>query len=57
MADHRIAGERAGMRGKDRMWQSVNEILETKIMDGESSLVMTRNEVFGEIEEGQDYWR
>ena len=35
----------------------MNEILETKIMDGEGSLVMTRNEVLGEIEEGQDYWR
>lgn len=35
----------------------MNEILETKIMDGESGLVMTRNEVLGEIEEGQDYWR
>lgn len=39
MVDCRIVGERAGMRGKDRSWQSVNEILETKIMDGESSLV------------------
>ena len=27
MVDCRIVGERAGMRGKDRSWQSVNEIL------------------------------
>lgn len=39
MVDHRTVGESAGMRGKDRRWQSVNEILETKIMVGESGLV------------------
>ena len=39
MVDRRIVGERAGMRGKDRSWQSVNESLETEIMDGESGLV------------------